>query len=280
LPEEVEIELTTDDPLPETALRPRGQAVGRRGPMAEAVFDRLIGELAGRDDMRVVLGGFGDPLLHPGWARCVARCREANVFGMAVRTPAVHLDAEAIRVLLEARADVINVLLDAATPETYRRVHHADHYEHVMANIQCLFEAREHARQPQPLIVCEMTKTRETMPEMEVFYDYWLEKTGCACLVGPSAYAGQWPDLAVMSMAPPKRFPCLRLFRRALVLADGRMTVCDQDFRGEHAIGSVAESSVAQLWQGEAMAAVRQSHRQATYEGMPLCAACDEWHRP
>jgi len=80
LPDEVEIELTTEDPLPDTRLRPRGRAVDRRGPMDDTVFDALIDELAGRDDARIVLGGFGDPLMAPNFTRCLHKCRSAGIF--------------------------------------------------------------------------------------------------------------------------------------------------------------------------------------------------------
>ncbi len=280
LPGEVEIELTTEDPLADSTLRPRGEAVGRRGPMDDETFDRLISELATRDDVRVVLGGFGDPLLHPRWTRCVQRCRQAGLFGIAVRTPAVTLDEQGAATLIDARVDVLNVLIDAATPDTYRRVHNADHFDQVLANIERVLEGLRRAGQPQPLVVCEMTKTRDTMDEMERFYDYWIDRTGSAVLVGPSTYGSEWPNRAVMRMAPPARFPCNRVFARAMVLADGRVTVCDQDFRGQQAVGSLADSSLSALWTASAMASVRQSHVEGTYAGTPLCPDCQEWHRP
>lgn len=280
LPAEVEIELTTEDPLADSTLRPRGPAVEPRGPIDPGLFDRLIEELATRDDVRVVLGGFGDPLQHPDWPRLVQRCRDAGLFGIAVRSPAVTLDESAVRALIAARVDVLEVLLDAMTPETYRRVHNADHFDRVVANVDRVQEGLREAGQPQPLVVCEMIKTHETMDEMEQFYDHWIGKTGSVVIVGPSTYSGHWPDLAVMQMAPPTRFPCARAFNRAMVLADGRVTVCDQDFRGEHAIGSLTGGALSELWTGSSMSAVRQSHLQGTYDATPLCAACEEWHRP
>ncbi len=280
LPAEVEIELTTDDPLPASTLRPRGQALERRGCMNEKLFARIIAELAGRDDVRVVLGGFGDSLMHPSWPALVSLCRAKGIFAVAVRTPAVHLDEPAVQHLIDARVDVLNVLLDASTAETYRRLHGADHFDRVRANLDRVFEAHRHTKQPLPLVVCEMIKTRETMGEMEAFYDYWIQRGGAAVITGPSTYAGQWPDRSVMRMAPPTRFPCGRIFSRAMVLADGRVTVCDQDFRGRHAIGTLVESSLSELWSGRTMAAVRESHVGGSYQAMPLCAACEEWHRP
>ncbi len=280
LPAEVEIELTTDDPLAESTLRPRGVHAGQRGPMSFALFEKLIDELASRDDTRVILGGFGDPLRHPELGRCLATCRQAEIFGLAVKTTAVDLDEKTIDALLEHRVDVLHVLIDAASAETYRRVHRADHFDRVIANLDRLFERQRSRNQPQPLVVCELLKTRETTDDLEAFYDHWINRTGSAMIAGPSHYAGQWPDHAVIPMSPPTRSPCRRIFQRTMVLADGRVPACDQDFTGRHALGNVADTSLAAIWQGPAFQAVRQSHLTRTYGALPLCAACDEWHRP
>jgi spiro-SPASM protein len=280
LPAEIEIELTTDDPLPESTLRPRGGHAGRRGPMDVALFEKLIGELATRDDTRVVLGGFGDPLRHPEFEQCLDTCRQAGIFGLAVRTPAVDLDEKAIHALLEHRVDVLHVLIDAASAETYRRVHRADHFDRVIANLDRLFEQQRIRNQPQPLVVCELMKTRGTMDDLEAFYDHWIAKTGSAMITGPSHYAGQWPDHAVIPMSPPTRSPCQRIFKRVMVFADGRIPACDQDFTGRHALGSVVDTPLATIWQNSAFQSVRQSHLDRTYNAIPLCASCDEWHRP
>lgn len=280
LPGEVEIELTTDDSLPSTTLRPRGQVVGRRGPLDPRVFGRLIDELAQRDDVRVVLGGYGDPLLHPEFGSLLRKCREAGIFGLAVRTPAITLDEAMVETLIEHRVDVLNVLLDAATPGTYSQVHGADYFEQVTANVDRVLAAHACTKQPLPLVVCEMVKTRATIGEMEAFYDRWVSKSAGAVIVGPSAHAGQWQDLGVMKMSPPARFACGRIFNRAMVLADGRVTVCDQDFRGEHALGSITDGTLHDLWIGAAMQAVREAELAGLHDGMPMCPACEEWHRP
>ncbi len=81
-------------------------------------------------------------------------------------------------------------------------------------------------------------------------------------------------------MAPPTRFPCSRLKQRAMILADGRMTLCDQDFRGNHAVGSLLEQGLATIWNGPALTEARNRHLNQDWDSLPLCRACDEWHRP
>ncbi len=280
MPNEVEIELTTDDPLENSTLRPRGSAVDRRGPMDFALFSRLIDELARRDDIRVVLGGFGDPLLHPEFVRCLECCRRSGIFGLTVRTPAVHLDQTIGDALFAAEIDVLNVLIDAMTASTYQRIHGADHFDRVQNNLDNFLKTQCEQQKPVPLTVCELLKTADNLDETEAFYDHWIIKAGTAVLGGPSHYAGQWPNCAVMDMAPPARTPCERLFSRLMVLADGRITTCDQDFLGRHALGSLTEQSLGTIWTGPRLAAIRQGHFAGLYDTMPLCPACGEWHRP
>ena len=225
-------------------------------------------------------GGFGDPLLHPEFVRCLECCRRAGIFGVAVRTPAVYLDKTIGDALFAFEIDVLNVLLDATTASTYRQVHAADHFDRVQNNLENFLKAQCNQQKPVPLTVCELLKTAGNLDEMEAFYDHWILKAGAAMIGGPSHYAGQWPNRAVMDMAPPARTPCVRLFSRLLVLADGRVTACDQDFQGRHPVGSLTDQSLRAIWAGPPMAAIRQNHLAGRYDAMPLCPACGEWHRP
>jgi radical SAM protein with 4Fe4S-binding SPASM domain len=97
-----------------------------------------------------------------------------------------------------------------------------------------------------------------------------------ALLTGHSHYAGQRADRAVMCMAPPRRGICRRVFSRAVVLADGRVTTCDQDFAARQTVGHLAEQPFAELWQSDRLAAIRSD----AVADQPLCASCAEWDRP
>jgi MoaA/NifB/PqqE/SkfB family radical SAM enzyme len=251
--------------------------------MDMGAIDRLFDELGGRDDSLIVFGGFGEPLLHPEFDEIVRRARRAGVFGLAMRTNGLALDAARIDAILAARVDVVVVLLDAHSPELYREVHRFDGYEQAVANMNALLDARAARKCPQPLVVPEMVKTRRTIGQMEAFYDDWIRKTGCAAIVGaeiPPGLADAFPDPAIMDMSPPKRFPCVRLWSRLVVLADGTVTICTQDVRGEQAIGRLGESSVGELWTGNRMNDLRRAHRSDEYGLMPLCPPCRQWHRP
>jgi hypothetical protein len=125
-------------------------------------------------------------------------------------------------------------------------------------------------------VVPSFIKAQETLHEMEEFLDHWQRKLGMALITGYSHCAGQRDRRAVTSMAPPQRDVCRRVFKRALILADGRMTTCDQDFAGRQVVGNPADAPLASLWQSPRLVAIRSNARPE----QPVCLACDEWHRP
>lgn len=277
VPREIEIELTTREQLAGSPMRPRGTTVGREGDMDLSLLEQLVGDLAGLDDVNLVIGGFGEPLLHPSFGRATEIIRDSAALGIAIRTNALALDDAACKAIIDARVDVVSPLLDAAGPDAYRRLHGYDGFGAAMAGIDRLASTR--GGSGVPLIIPELVKVRDNVDQMEAFYDDWLRRTGWACIAGFNHGAGQRESLAVRSMAPPTRTPCRRLWDRTLVLADGSVIACDQDYQRRQPLGRLGDVTLPEVWTCDAFAALRESHLNATYSH-PLCPTCDDWHRP
>jgi spore coat polysaccharide biosynthesis protein SpsF (cytidylyltransferase family) len=280
LPREIEIELTTEDQLARTKLRPRGAALQRRGVLDLACLRRLAEQAGACDDVRAVLGGFGEPLLHAEFTEALAACRAAGLLGLAVRTNGLALNDGASRALIENDVDVVQVLIDAVDAAGYRERHGHDGFERVLQNVDGLAAQRAAAGKSVPIIVPTLTKTRETLGDLDAFFDRWVSTHGWAVIEGASHHAGLVEDRRVMSMAPPRRGPCRQLGQRLTVLSDGRALACDQDFRGLYGLGNVHEHTLADIWRGARLRSLCQAHAEGRYDGHPMCPACDEWHRP
>lgn len=277
VPEEIEIELTTEDRLPETSLlRPRGLAVGRRGPMELETVRAIVEAVASFDDVRIVLGGFGDPCLHPRFPAICKLIRESPAAAIAVRTPALCEDGAAEGALFQTPVDVIEVPLDAATAQTYAKVNGLDAFESVIARLEKWFARRQSAAAVLPFVVPSFVKSEDNVHEMESFYDQWQRRLGACLVTGYSHFAAQRPMRSVTRTAPPKRGVCRRTLSRTMILADGRVTTCDQDFAGQQTIGRLDDSPLSELWHSARLKAIRENH----FDHAPLCPKCDEWHRP
>jgi len=278
VPEEIEIELTTEDPISDgRLLRPRGAAVGRRGPIGLHVIRRVAESIAGTDDVRIVLGGFGEPCRHPEFGAICRMLRESSAAAIAVRTNALEDDSAIEETLFQTPVDLIEVTLDAASKETYLQVNGVDAYEAVMTRLDRWVSRRTNERRVLPLIVPSMIKANETLDDLDHFFDTWQRRLGTLLVSGYSHHAGQRPRRAVTVTTPPNRKLCRRVFGLTLLLADGRLTTCDQDFAGRQIVGNLTETALPELWQN---AEVLRDIRANTCGSAPLCSHCDQWHRP
>lgn len=290
LPREVEIELTTDDPYPAALLRPRGPRAGDRGSIDPAYVEQVAVEISRYDDALMVLGGFGDPLRHPQFLSvlekiCADRGVGRGLYGVAVRTAAVDLHDEYIDALITHGVDVVEVTLDAWTPELYARLQSPDHptaanLEAVLARLDRLERVRGDRASVRPLVVPHFTKSRDNVSELDDFHDGWLRRLGAVTIGGHSHFAGQFEDRSVITMAPSTRIGCRRIGSRCVVLADGRVALCDQDLRGVQTVGNLEEHTLPDTWQSEAFQRIRRAHQCGRFHPTPLCRACGDWHRP
>jgi hypothetical protein len=280
LPVEIELELTTADPLPDTILRPRGRRVPRRELTDLGAVERIARELARYDDRLVVLGGFGDPLLHPRFPELCHLLRNAGVYGVAVTSPLVELSDAVFAALFDEAVDALEIVVDAHDAVSYLQVHKLDMFARVQANIERLAKRRREGQQPRPVLVGSLTRHQMTLPQLEAFYDAWIEMHGAAVIRGYDTFGGALPDDTLLSTMPTVREPCRRLGTRLMLLADGTAALCSRDFGAVHPLGDWTEQSLAEIWTGPRLAAIRNAQLRADYRVTPLCETCAEWSRP
>jgi len=122
------------------------------GQMDSKVFDRIIeGLKAFSPEPTVFLGGFGEPLSHPGIVDMVARVKALGA-PVELITNGTLLTQEMSRRLIEAPLDMLWVSLDGATPESYADVRLGAALPEVLANLKCFRDLRMEAQLLKPEI--------------------------------------------------------------------------------------------------------------------------------
>jgi len=281
LPREVEIEITTTPSLrikgyPHRNDQDRAQWSAGRNQMDLGIFKKIVEDLGQYDDICLTIGGVGEPLAHPDLLEMIQKAQKAGIFGINIETDGRLLKGQLAQALSESPVDVLSVYVDAHSRDLYRGIKGEDAFEEVVGQLE---EFSEKSKNSGPMIIPHLVKSKETMPEMEDFYDGWISKCGSAVIVGYNDYAGQIEDHSVMNMCPPQRRHCRRVSRIMNILADGSVTICGQDFQGKSIVGNVGEKSMTELWRASEMEELRKAHQQENFEINELCASCGEWHR-
>jgi spiro-SPASM protein len=276
LPKELEVEINTEPSLRIEGY-PHRSGRGERGMMALSQFEKIVNGCRNYDDICLTIGGCGEPLAHPNLIDMIDAAKTAGIFGINIETDGLRLQGDLAERLAHCPADVISVFLDADSEEGYKRAKGQGGFAELLAQLESFIEKSRAASGP--LVVPHLVKTRETMMEMETFYDRWLRKINAAVITGYNDFAGQIENREVMDMSPPRRSACGRLWRTLAILADGRAAICGQDYQGRHVVGDAHKQSVSEIWQGGPLQALRQAHIESRFDENPLCAKCREWHR-
>jgi hypothetical protein len=277
MPREVVLELTSRRQT-HPIFAPATHLAIDRPDLAWADAVKLLDELASIDDVRLMLGGVGDPLLHERSLDLIDAAHRAGIAAIAVETDLLDISPEVVDRLAESPVDIVSVNLPAVTDRTYTAVMGVDGSKSVIENLRRLVGARQKHGRGTPLVAPTFVKTNANLAEMENWYDHWLRSVRCARITGPSDYARQIPDVCVAQMEPPLRRPCARLANRITVLCDGRAVSCEEDVLGKQALGCIRDSTMAEIW--KRAATIRRDHAAGRWQQHPLCAACREWHRP
>ena len=201
------------------------------------LLNRALAEIAdladSADDLRLTLGGRGDPLCCEAWPAVIDAARQAGVSAVHIETDLL-CDADAVT-KLAASADVVSVHLPAVTADTYAEITGVDRYDEVKHNVARLLAARRGT----PIVVPTFVKCRQNLSEMEAWYDAWLAAAGSAVIRGPDAFGNDPPaDVAAARMIRGERRG-----RELRILADGRLT----DDRNRP-LGRLGETTAAGAW--------------------------------
>jgi hypothetical protein len=277
LPREITIELNTQRRSKPIFAATTHLRINRPCASIEQWCD-LLREAADADDLRLTIGGAGDPLESELLFPVIDAAREYGIEAIHVQTDLLTDHIEKIERLAASGIDVVSVYVPAMTSGTYAAVMGVDAFQRVLENIAHFARARHVNGRSMPLMVPVFTKTQQNLGEMETFYDQWLKMVGCAVIEGPSDFAGQISDVALADMSPTRRSACARLNSRLMVLCDGTFVACEQDVLGKNPIGRLGSDTLREVW-NDRLAALRAAHACAGWKNHPLCANCREWHR-
>ncbi len=279
-PREIEVEITSNPSLrysgyPHT-VKDRSSWKCSRSDMQFDIFKSIVDQCRDYDDLCLTIGGFGEPLLHSQLVEFSSYAKQSGIFGVNIETDGMNLTPELCGQLIAAGVDIITIHIDAWEEATWSNAKNQHGgFGQVISHAK---SAVEMAKGSDTIIVCSMVKTRETLADMEPFYNEWRKLKGVSIIKGFNDYCGFIEDENVMNMCPPARFPCNSLLRQLMILADGTISACPQDFEGINVCGNVSEDSLKSVWVGGKCAAMRQNHFGGIFTD-ELCKNCKEWFR-
>jgi uncharacterized Fe-S cluster-containing radical SAM superfamily enzyme len=148
-----------------------------------------------RQSRKIQLHGIGEPLASPAfWSTLKSLPDDCESM---INTNLTVLDDRRLRDLIGSSLKTVNVSLDAARPETYRKIR-GHSFEAVVGNIRRFVEARQAGGKKFPLLFMNMTLMRSNIEEVLEFVDLAADlgaRTVCLW------HLNRWPDAEMQRYA-------------------------------------------------------------------------------
>lgn len=247
----------------------------KRGYMDFALFRRIIDQAAETGVRRVHLYLHGEPLLHPRIGDMIRHIKSRRL-ALTMATNAMLLNAGKIADVMGpwmTNADYILLSVLGYSKKTHEAIQRGVDHELVVDNIMRLLKYRKTRRLNGPLIETVFYRMQENLAEEDAYREHWRKIVDNARVARESE---QYAELRQGVVSVPVRTKtCTHLWERMSIHWNGDVALCVADIDGKYTLGNLGKTSIGEIWNGEAISGIRESHRKSEFAAVPICAACD-----
>ena len=263
-----------------------------RGRMDDALFDRVTDEIARHPEVKAFIPMLqNEPFLDRRIFEKVKRFKAATGGRVRVElvTNGAFLTEENVARIADSGLDVVDVSLDALSREVYARVRVGLDYDRVLAGVERLLAAKL----PATSVFMRLVKVRDNVHEVRAFARAWRRRGVPVFMYTANNRAGAVAGFDETQRIPDAEIPlrsrvgrrlvrawmghCPIPFSSAYILHDGSMILCAHDWGRRELLGNVRDASIAEIWNGDRMRAIRALVSERRYAEVPACAGCSLW---
>lgn len=222
----------------------------------------------------------GEPLLNPAvFAMLGEAVAHAGTF-VSITTNGTLLTPDRVDRLIATGVHLVDISLDALTPETYARIRVKGDLTGTRAGVQRLIRAARASGCPTRIIVSYIEQP-ENAHETAGFERYWHDAGAHDVAIrrlhsASGAIAAVADRLRARGAALDRR-PCVFPWDRVVLKPRGVLSFCPADWTHGSSLADYRATTIAELWQGRRYAALRLAHLTNDYRGHEFCAQCPDW---
>jgi MoaA/NifB/PqqE/SkfB family radical SAM enzyme len=250
------------------------------GVMEFEFFERLVREVSRYPEVEELhMHGFGEPTLDKQLPRKVALAKKLGIQYTYIVTTGSLLTKETAKNLILAGLDGMKFSFYGMSAKTYEATHRRLKFDKVVRNIETFFNIRDQLKASNPQVRFQFAREVAPPEEFEAFVNHWrpymdadrgdvFYDTGLHNWGGAKAYNEQRDRNEI----PRCRWP----FRDMQILWNGKVVPCCYDYDATVILGDVRNSTIEEVWFGQAYESFRQIWRDKNVASIPICAKCDE----
>lgn len=224
----------------------------------------------------------GEPLAHPRIYDLLDDAVRHSGVLVTLTTNGTILNEKRVEKLLASGLHLVDISIDAFTPETYARIRVNGNLEVTRRNVLRLLEIKQQAGASTKIVV-SFVQQPDNLGETDDFESYWKDQgvdyvvirrlhsnAGNSQAIADLLHAGQ--------MGVP-RYPCLYPWERILLNARGDLAFCPQDWVHGSFVADYRATTIREVWQGEFYRKLREAHLTGNFCDHQFCGQCPDWQQ-
>lgn len=224
--------------------------------------------------------GDGEPLIHPAiFPMMEYSVRESGV-AVTLTTNGTLLTAARIEKLLAVNLTLVDISIDAMTPETYSTIRVNGDLLLTRTNVLNLIRrARESGSKTK--VVVSFVEQPQNTSEAASFESFWKSEGADFVVIrrlhsGAGAVGPNAQKLHEKAALVPRR-PCLYPWERILLNPRGELVFCPQDWVHGSVVADFRATTIREVWQGEFYRSLREAHLANAFADHSFCGNCPDW---
>jgi len=254
----------------------------RIGTMEQELYEKIIREARKLGVREVILSVYGEPLIDK---RFIPRCRLADEAGLGISffTNGSLLTEAVSRSLLELKKlSAVNFSINAFSRRLFKKVMVGLDRETVFANVRTFCQLKSKLR-PDIEVTISYVLFKESLKEKRAFYSNFSRMPGVDKIYFPVIrnrggtpldieMVGEAVDFSPLSKPGHRLLPCKFLWEDLFIYWNGTVGVCCEDSAARRIIvGDLTNQSLAEVWRGEKIRALRDLHLSGRRKLHPVC---------
>lgn len=224
----------------------------------------------------------GEPLIHPKIFELLGYAVSNSGTTVSLTTNGTLLDERRVEQLLEVGVHVVDISIDAFTPETYAAVRVKGDLNVTAANVERLLR-RSEAGGRRTKVVVSYVEQPQNQHETEDFERYWRDQ-GADYVVVRRLHSNAGAIVTVAELLQKRsvatdRHPCLYPWERMTLTPGGHLAFCPQDWVHGSTVTDYRSTTIRETWRGEFYDQLREAHLKNEFEGHGFCGQCPDWHQ-
>jgi radical SAM protein with 4Fe4S-binding SPASM domain len=221
----------------------------------------------------------GESLLHPEFIKFLKYATRFD-WKTKLHTNGVLLNEELAAGIIDAQLFRLSFSFDGYSADNYEKIRVGAKFDKVIENIKMILKLRKKMNSPFPQIILEfidLPNSEISNAEKREKFLKPLQDLGLDNYVVKKVH--NWAGYSNLDNPQHKPSPCTYLWHGLLVLWDGTLMPCSQDFFEHYPLENVKDYTLKEIWNGERIVNLRRKHITGEITDLKTCSDCDRINR-